>query len=97
MDGVAWDLVSGVRAGGLVRGSKPQRRRRRTRRRIERPRWRRRAPEVLPGVMSWRRICSRERRLPRTEFCKERRKTSELEGVGTATGVWSGRWSGWGG
>ena len=97
VDGVAWDLVSGVRAGGLVRGSKPQRRRRRTRRRIERPRWRRRAPEVLPGVMSWRRICSRERRLPRTEFCKERRKTSESEGVGTATGSWSGRWSGWGG
>lgn len=77
---VTWDLVSGVLAGGLVRGSRPQRRRRRTRRRIERPRWRRRAPVAPPGVMSWRKICSRERRLPSTEFCKERRRTPESGG-----------------
>lgn len=73
-EGVTWGLVSGVRAGGLVRGSRPQRRRRRTRRRTVRPRWRRRAPEAPPGVISWRKICSRERRLPSTEFCKERRR-----------------------
>lgn len=72
-EGVTWDLVSGVRAEELIRGSRPQRRSRRTRRRIERPRWRRRPPEAPPGVISCRKICSRERRLPSTEFCKERR------------------------
>lgn len=72
--GVTWGLVSGARDEGLVRGSKPQRRSLRTRRRTERPRWRRRPPETLPGVISWRKICSRERRLPSTEFCKEKRQ-----------------------
>jgi hypothetical protein len=75
--GVTCGLVSEARAGGFARGSRPQRRSRRTRRRTERPRWRRRPPEAPPGVMSWRKICSKERRLPSTEFCKERRQTSE--------------------
>lgn len=73
-EGVTCDLVSGLRAGGLARGSRPQRRSRRTNLRTERPRWRRRAPDAPPGVMSCRKICSRERRLPSTEFCKERRQ-----------------------
>lgn len=81
-EGVTCDLFSGFRAGGLVRGSRPQRRRRRTRRRTERPRWRRRAPEAPPGVISWRKICSRERRLPSTEFCKERGQILQSEGWG---------------
>lgn len=78
-EGVTWDLVSGVRAGGWARGSRPQRRRRRTSRRTERPRWRRRAPEAAPGVTSWRKIWSSERRLPSTEFCKDRRQGLESE------------------